>query len=118
MKMVPGEEIMNKFKYPGIVTVTRVRRLEWLEYCKNGWRQDCRMLLDGKQGRGTQKGRPRLSSLDDAELDLRNMGVKRTARDLCVSDSSAASRYDDELRDVLRAVSHFNLLAFSCVYLI
>jgi hypothetical protein len=26
-----------------------------LGYCKNGWRQDCRTLLDGKQGRGTKK---------------------------------------------------------------
>jgi hypothetical protein len=34
-------------------------------------------LLEGKSGGGRRKGRPRLRWIDDVELDLRNMGVKR-----------------------------------------
>jgi hypothetical protein len=34
-------------------------------------------LLGGKPGRGRKKERPRLWWVDDVELDLRNMGVKR-----------------------------------------
>ena len=61
------------------------------------------MLLDGKQGRRTKKERPRLSLLDDAELDLRNMGVKRTARVLCVSYSSTTSRYDNAIQGCFKS---------------
>jgi hypothetical protein len=35
-----------------------------------------KMSLEGKSGGGSIKGRPRLQWMDDAELDLRNVGVK------------------------------------------
>ena len=61
------------------------------------------MLLAGKQGRGTKKERPRLSWLVDAELELRNMGVKRTARILCVSYSSTKLRYDNAIQGCFKS---------------
>ena len=47
--------------------------------------------------------RSRLSMLDDADLDLRNMGVKRTARDPCVSDSSTTSRYGNAIQEYFKS---------------
>jgi len=35
------------------------------------------MSLEGTRGGGSKKGRPRLKWMDGAELDLRNVGVKR-----------------------------------------
>jgi hypothetical protein len=42
-RMKMNQQIYNKFKSPDIVTVIKVRRLEWLghivswAYCKHGW---------------------------------------------------------------------------------
>jgi hypothetical protein len=76
------------------------------------------MLLDGKQGRGTRKERPSLSLLNDAELDLRNMGVKER---LAISAFQTHLLRQDtimQFRNVLRAISRFIVLTFSCMYLI
>jgi hypothetical protein len=77
-----NREIYNKFISPGILTVIKVCRLEWLG-------RVVRMDVKGqeisywkgnqKEGRGGGGGeiRPSLRWMDVFELDLRNMGVKR-----------------------------------------
>jgi hypothetical protein len=60
---------------PDIVTVIKVHRLECLGHVV---RLDGERTVSGrKPGGERKKGIPRLRQLDDVELDLRNMGVKR-----------------------------------------
>jgi hypothetical protein len=44
---------------------------------KNRWYRPVKKLLQGKPGGRREKGRPRSRWMDNAELDLSNMSVKR-----------------------------------------
>ena len=71
-------ELMTKYKYQDIVTVIKIRRLEWLGHVirMNEIRSGKKIFegkLEGRRGRG----RPRLRRIDDVEDDLRKLGVKR-----------------------------------------
>jgi hypothetical protein len=71
-----NEEIYNKFKSPYVVTVIKVRRLEWLGYVvRMDGARTVKKLLEGKPGTGIRKGRRRLRWID-VQSDFRNMGVK------------------------------------------
>jgi hypothetical protein len=72
-----NQEIYNRFKSPDTVTVINVCRLEWLGYIlRIDGERTVKKLLEGKLG-GGEKRIPRLRWLDDVELDLGNMGLKR-----------------------------------------
>jgi transcription termination factor 2 len=73
-----NSELITKYKSQGIVTVIKIRRLEWLGHVNrmNETRSIKKIFegkLEGKRGRG----RPRLRWINDAEDDLRKLGVKR-----------------------------------------
>jgi hypothetical protein len=51
-----NQEIYNKFKYPNIVTVIKVRRLEWLGHVvRIDGARIVKKLLEGKPGGGRKK---------------------------------------------------------------
>ena len=69
---------MTKYKSQDIVTVIKIRRLEWIGHVirMNESRSVEKMFegkLEGRRGRG----RPRLRWIDNVEDDLRKLGVKR-----------------------------------------
>jgi hypothetical protein len=55
-----NQEIYNNFKSPNIITVLKVRRLEWLGHVRMDGARIGKNLLEGKPGGGRKKGRPRL----------------------------------------------------------
>jgi hypothetical protein len=73
-----SHEIQEKFKSPDIISVMKLRRLEWLGHVmRMNETRVARKILDDKPGGRSRRGRPRLRWLDDLEADLRSMGVKR-----------------------------------------
>jgi hypothetical protein len=78
MTMTLGLEIRNMYKSPDIVTEIKVRRLEWLGHVVR--MEDTRLpktVFDAKREGRRGVGRPRLRWLDDAETDIKAIGVKR-----------------------------------------
>jgi hypothetical protein len=73
-----NHEIREKFKSPDIISVMKLRRLEWLGHVmRMNETRVARKILDDKPGGKRRRGRPRLRWLDDVEADLRSMGVER-----------------------------------------
>ena len=73
-----NEELRTKHKSQDIVTVIKIRRLEWLGHVirmneTRGVKRICEGKLEGRRDRG----RPRLRWIHDVEDDLRKLGVKR-----------------------------------------
>ena len=71
-------ELITKYKSQDIVTVIKIRRVEWLGHVirmnETGYvKKVFEGTLEGRRGRG----RPRLRWLNDVEDDLRKLGVKR-----------------------------------------
>ena len=72
------EELRTKHKSQDIVTVIKIRRLEWLGHVSRmnetrSVKKICEGKLEGRRGRG----RPRLRRINSVEDDLRKLGVKR-----------------------------------------
>jgi hypothetical protein len=70
--------LITKYKSQDIVTVIKIRRLEWLGHVirMNETRSVKKIFegtLEGRRGRG----RPRPRWINDVEDDLRKLGVKR-----------------------------------------
>jgi hypothetical protein len=73
-----NKQIYNKLKSPDNVPVTTVHSSEWLwNVVRMDGKTTVQKLPEGKPGGGRKKVSPTLRWLDDDELDLRNMGVKR-----------------------------------------
>jgi hypothetical protein len=73
-----NSELESKYKSQDIVSVIKVRRLEWLGH---GTRMNkariVKKIFEEKLGGRREVERPRLRWIDDVEDDLRNMGIKR-----------------------------------------
>jgi hypothetical protein len=70
--------LITKYKFQEIITVIKIRRLEWLGYITRmeetrSVKKIFEGILEGRRGRG----RPRLRWINDMEADLRKLGVKR-----------------------------------------
>jgi hypothetical protein len=71
-------EMQNMYKSPDIVTEIKVRRLEWLGHVIR--MEDTRlpkMVFNAKPEGRRGVGRPRLRWLDDVEVDIKALGIKR-----------------------------------------
>jgi hypothetical protein len=71
-------ELISKYKSQDIVTVIKIRRLEWLGHVIR-MNENCsvKKILEGKLEGRRGRGRPRLRWINDVEDDLRKLGVKR-----------------------------------------
>jgi hypothetical protein len=73
-----NHEIREKFKSSDIISVIKLRRLEWLGHVmRMNETRVARKILDDKPGGKRRRGRPRRRWLDVVEADLRSLGVKR-----------------------------------------
>jgi hypothetical protein len=69
---------MNKYKSQNIVTVIKIRRLQWIGHViRMNETRSVKKIFEGKLEGRRGRGRPRLRWIDDVEDDLRKLGVKR-----------------------------------------
>jgi transcription termination factor 2 len=71
-------ELITKYKSQDIITVMKIRRLEWFGHVirmdeTRSVKKIFEEKLEGRRGRG----RPRLRWINDVEDDLRKLGVKQ-----------------------------------------
>jgi transcription termination factor 2 len=71
-------ELITKYKSQDIITVIKIRRLQWLGHIirmdeTRSVKKIFERKLEGRRGRG----RPKLRWINDVEDDLRKLGVKR-----------------------------------------
>ena len=70
--------LRTKYKSQNIVTVIKIRRLEWLGHVSRmNETRSVKKIFEGKLEGRRGRGRPRLRWINDVEGDLRKLGVKR-----------------------------------------
>jgi hypothetical protein len=70
--------LITKYKSQDIVTVIKIRRLEWLGHViRMNETRSVKKILEGKSEGRRGRGRPKLRWINDVEADLRKFGVKR-----------------------------------------
>ena len=70
--------LMTKYKSQDIVTVIKIRRLEWLgHFIRMNETRSVKKIVEGKLEGRRGRGRPRLRWIDGVKDDLRKLGVKR-----------------------------------------
>jgi transcription termination factor 2 len=73
-----NEELITKYKSQDILTVIKIRRLEWLGHVvRMDESRSVKRIFEGKLEGRRGRGRPRLRCINDVEDDLRKLGVKR-----------------------------------------
>ena len=69
---------MTKYKSQDIVTVIKIRRLEWIGHIiRMNETRSVKKIFEGKLEGRRGRGRPSLRWIDDVKDDLRKLGVKR-----------------------------------------
>jgi len=73
-----NEELRTKYKFQDIVTVIKIRRLEWHGHLSRmNETRSVKKIFEGKLEGRRGRGRPRLRWINDVEDDLRKLGVKQ-----------------------------------------
>jgi hypothetical protein len=76
-----NSELMTKYKSQDIVTVIKIRRLEWLGHViRMNEARIVKKIFEEKLEERRGRGRPRLRWINDVEEDLRMIGEKRWRR--------------------------------------
>jgi hypothetical protein len=71
-------ELISKYKSQDIITVIKIRRLEWLGHViRMDEARSVKKIFEGKLEGRRDRGRPRLRWINDVEYDLRKLSVKR-----------------------------------------
>jgi len=69
---------MTKYKTPDIMSIIKIRRLEWLGHVvRMNETRSVKTIFEGKLEGRRGRGRTRLRWINDVEEDLRKLGVKR-----------------------------------------
>ena len=77
-RMKSNEELRTKYTSQDIVTVIKIRRLEWLGHgSRMNETGSVKKILEGKLRGRIDRGRPRLRWINGVEDDLRKLGVKQ-----------------------------------------
>ena len=72
-------ELITRYKSQDIVTVIRIRKLEWLGHViRMNDTRSVKKIFEGKLEGRRGKGRPRLGWINEVEDDLMKLGVKRS----------------------------------------
>jgi hypothetical protein len=71
-----NSELESKYKSQDIVSLIKVRRLEWLRHVIMDETRTVKKIFEEKLGERRGRERPRLWWIDDVEEDLRNMDIK------------------------------------------
>jgi len=73
-----NEELRTKYKPQDIVTIIKIRRLEWLGHVSRmNETRSVRNIFEGKLERRRGRGQPRLRWINNMEDDLRKLDVKQ-----------------------------------------
>jgi len=76
-RIKPNTELINKYKSQDIVTVIKIRRLEWLGHViRVNETRSVKKILEGRRGRG----RPTFRWINDVEDDLRKLRERERER--------------------------------------
>jgi len=71
-----NQDINNRFKSPGILSVIKLRKLEWIKhFVRINIGRKIKKLSEGKPGERSKPGTPRLRWLDDVDTGLMIMSV-------------------------------------------
>jgi transcription termination factor 2 len=71
-------ELITKCKSQDIITVIKIRRLEWLGHViRMEETRSVKKIFEGKLEGRRGRGRPRVRWINDVEDDLRKLGVRR-----------------------------------------
>jgi hypothetical protein len=71
-------ELITKYKSQDIITVIKIRRLEWIGHVIGMDETGCvKEIFEGKLEGRRGRGRPRLRWINGVEGDLRKLGVKQ-----------------------------------------
>jgi hypothetical protein len=70
--------LITKYKSQDIITVIKIRRLEWLGHIiRTDETRSVKKIFEGKLEGRRGRGQPRLRWMNDVEDDSRTLGVKR-----------------------------------------
>jgi hypothetical protein len=72
-----NEELITKYKSQDIITVIKIRRLEWFGHIRMEETRSVKKIFEGKLEGRRGRGRPRLRWINDVEDVLKKLGVKR-----------------------------------------
>ena len=77
-RMKTNEELRTKYKSQDIVTIIKIRRLEWLGHVSRmNETRSVKKIFEGKLEGRRGRGRPRCRWINDVEDNLRKLSVKR-----------------------------------------
>jgi transcription termination factor 2 len=77
-RLKTNEELITRYKSQDVITVIKIRRLEWLGHVvRMDESRSVKKIFEGKLEGTRGRGRPRLRWIKDVEDDLRKLGVKR-----------------------------------------
>jgi len=110
-----NEELRTKRKSQDIVTVIKIRRLEWLGNVSRMDETRCvKKIFEGKLEERRGRGRPKLRWINDVENDLRKLGVKRWRTKALNEEEWASITRESQNENLKSEIKILNTARLSC----